>query len=117
MGYRELASDRIRVPQDGKPEALLTWVRLPTGRIRLYASRKLPPPGWGQRTADSGQVDWHIEATMRNVLIVDRDTAAEAMMWVLERWNREDAERDQLEAKRSIEGANRRPAIPGGGNM
>jgi hypothetical protein len=99
--YRELASDAIRVPQDGKPEALLSWVRLPDGNIRLYASRDLPAPGWGQRTTEGGTADWHIEATLRSVLIVDRPTAAEAMTWVLERWAREDAASAELEARRA----------------
>lgn len=118
MGYRELASDRIRVPQDGKPEAILTWVRLPDGKIRLYASRGLHDLAWGQRTKDTdGKVVWHLDGNLDGVLIVDRDTPAEAMQWVIERWMREDAERDQLEAKRSIGSANSRAAIPGGGNM
>ena len=39
--YRSQASDLIRAQQQGQPEAIMTWVRLPDGRIRLYASRRL----------------------------------------------------------------------------
>jgi hypothetical protein len=38
---------------------------------------------------------------MKNTLIVDRRTAAEAIQWVLERWARQDAEqRDAIERAR-----------------
>jgi hypothetical protein len=96
--YREHASDAIRAPQQGKPEAILTWVRLPSGNIRLYASRELPDTGWGQLEHRTRGVVWHLDATMTGLLIIDRPTAAEALQWVLERWAREDAEREQSAA-------------------
>lgn len=97
--YRSQHSDLIRVSQQGQPEAMMTWVRLPGGRIRLYASRNLHDTAWGQRTIDSsGQVVWHFDGNLDHVLVVDRPTAAEAMMWVLGRWNRED--RDSAEQAR-----------------
>jgi hypothetical protein len=90
--YREHAADAIRVPQQGEPEAILSWVRLPNGKIRLYASRKLADTAWGQRDNMLMGVVWHLDVNMSQVLVVDRDTPAEAMQWVIERWMREDAE-------------------------
>lgn len=91
--YQNLASNEIQVQaSNAEPECILTWVRKPDGKIRLYASRDLPGAGWGQRTVESGsEVHWHLETTMRSVLIYDADTAAQAIQWVLERWAREDA--------------------------
>jgi hypothetical protein len=91
-GYRDLPSDRIAVPSTGTPACVLTWIDRPAGGIRLYASRAIQSQDWGQRTADgSSAVDWHMGVIMREVLIVDRQTPAEAIRWVLERWAREDA--------------------------
>lgn len=96
MSYEHLASDAIRVPATGKPECLLTWISRPEGGIRLFASRDLADTGWGQRSdLTRPTVDWHLDVTMANVLIVDRATPAEAIQWVLERWMREDAERER----------------------
>jgi uncharacterized protein YijF (DUF1287 family) len=107
MPYKELASNLIRMPQQGDPEAIMTWIRLPNGKIRLYASRELHDLAWGQRTRDHGPGDavvWHMDGDLDHVLIVDRDTAAEALQWVLERWAREDAEkRNEIERKRLAE--------------
>lgn len=89
--YRPLHADSIRAPQQGQPEAIMAWVRLPNGKVRLYASRKLHDIAWGQRTRESDNpVLWHLDGNLDQVLIVDRDTAAEALQWVLERWARED---------------------------
>lgn len=90
--YRPHASDAIRAAQQGEPEAIFTWVRLPNGNIRLYASRVLHDTAWGQRDSYSEGVVWHLDANLDHLLIVDRPTPAEAMQWVLERWSREDAE-------------------------
>lgn len=91
--HRQQHSDMIRAPQQGEPEAIMSWVRLPDGRIRLYASRRLDDIAWGQRTREKdGSVVWHLDGDLDQVLIVDRATAAEALQWVLERWAREDAE-------------------------
>lgn len=90
--YREHAADSIRAEQQGVPEAVFTWVRLPQGGIRLYASRRLADTAWGQRDHRTKGVLWHLEANLDGLLVVDRPTAAEAFAWVLERWNREDAE-------------------------
>lgn len=105
--YREHHSDLIRAPQQGEPEGIFTWVRLPNGNIRLYASRDLPDVAWGQRDHQARGVVWHMDANLEKVLIVDRATAAEALQWVLEYWARIDApvERgDALEnrARRSL---------------
>lgn len=91
--YQNIASDEISVPvSNGKPECLLTWVRRNEGGIRLYASRDLPGASWGQRTTEGGsEVHWHLGATMRSTIIMDADTPAAAIQWVLERWQREDA--------------------------
>lgn len=89
--YRPHDSDLIRAPQQGEPEALMTWVRLPNGNIRLYASRDLPDVAWGQRENLAKGVVWHMDANLEKVLIVDRATAAEALQWVLEYWARIDA--------------------------
>lgn len=100
--YRQQASDLIRAPQQGEPEAILTWVRLPNGKIRLYASRDLHDLAWGQRTVDAtSQVRWHMDGDLDGVLVVDRDTAAEAMQWVLERWAREDRDNGQEQGELS----------------
>jgi hypothetical protein len=91
--YQNLAANSVQVPTgNASPECILTWVRKTDGTIRLYASRDLPGAGWGQRTTEHGsEVHWHLETTMRSVLIYDADTAAQAIQWVLERWAREDA--------------------------
>lgn len=91
--YRQHAADAIRAGQQGDPEAIFTWVRLPQGGVRLYASRHLPDVAWGQREHTAGGVMWHLDADMDGLLIVDRPTAGEAMQWVLERWAREDADK------------------------
>jgi hypothetical protein len=70
-------------------ETGLVW--LPPG-IRLYASRNLADVAWGQREHLEKGVLWHLDANLYGLLIVDRPTAAEALAWVLQRWNREDAE-------------------------
>jgi hypothetical protein len=90
--YQDIASNEIAVPvSNGKPECLLTWVRKDEGGIRLYASRDLPGASWGQRTIEGGtEVHWHLAATMRSTIIMDADTPAQAIQWVLERWARED---------------------------
>lgn len=90
--YRDHAANAIKAEQQGTPEAVFTWVRLPQGGIRLYASRRLADTAWGQRDHRSKGVLWHLEANLDGLLVVDRPTAAEAFAWVLERWNREDAE-------------------------
>lgn len=95
--YQNIASNEISVPvSNGKPECLLTWVRKTDGKIRLYASRDLPGASWGQRTTEGGtEVHWHLAATMRSTIVIDADTPAQAIQWVLERWQREDAERER----------------------
>jgi len=99
--YREHAADAIRAAQQGDPEAVFTWVRLPSGMIRLYASRRLADTAWGQREHVRKGVLWHLDVNMDQLLIVDRPTPAEALTWVLERWEREDREeRDELERAR-----------------
>lgn len=119
--YKPLPADSIRAQTaNGTPACVLTWVNKPDGTIRLYASRDIPPQGWGQRTTSSGTVDWHLETTLRNVLIIDKPTPAEAIAWVLERWAREDAEkseRDQLESRRAIAQAGKGTAISGTGQL
>lgn len=90
MSYQ---SDGIRVPATGKPECLLTWISRPEGGIRLFASRRLHNSGWGQASnPEQTEVAWHFDVTMTQTLIVDRETPAEAIQWVLQRWTREDAE-------------------------
>ncbi len=91
--YRDHHADNIRAAQQGDPEAVFTWVRLPQGGIRLYASRNLADVAWGQREHLARGVLWHLDANLDGLLIVDRPTAAEAFAWVLERWAREDAEK------------------------
>ena len=90
--YQNIEANAISVPvSNGKPECLLTWVRKDGGGIRLYASRDLPGASWGQRTTEGGtEVHWHLATTMRSTIIMDADTPAQAIQWVLERWNRED---------------------------
>ena len=98
--YRQQASDAIAVPGTGKPVCILTWTERPEGGIRLYASRQLTETGWGQRERASGPVDWHLDVTMTELLIVDRDTAAEAIAWVLQRWQRDDDEKEAARQRR-----------------
>ncbi len=109
-GYRPHAADSIRAPQQGEPEAVFTWVRLPGGGIRLYASRNLADTAWGQREHLAKGVLWHLDADLDGLLVVDRPTAAEAFAWVLARWNREDAE---AEAEKQRELDFRRHAVTG----
>lgn len=106
--YQNLASNAISVPvSNGKPECILTWVRRDSGGIRLYASRELPGAGWGMRETEGHQVHWHLETTMRSVLVYDADTPAQAIQWVLERWAREDAASAELERTRKAIGYER----------
>lgn len=91
--YRPHASDAIRAAQQGEPEGIFTWVRLPNGKIRLYASRELADTAWGQREHRAKGVLWHLDANLDHVLVVDRDTPAEALTWVLQRWAREDTDK------------------------
>lgn len=91
--YRQHDSDLIRATQQGEPEGIFTWVRLPSGKIRLYASRELADTAWGQREHVRKGVLWHLDANLDHVLVVDRDTPAEALTWVLQRWAREDTEK------------------------
>lgn len=100
--YRAHPADAIRSSQDGKPEGIFTWVKLPNGNIRLYASRELPDAGWGQREHLKLGVVWHLDANMANLLVVDRPTPAEALTFVLEKWAREDAA--EAEARAKLEG-------------
>ena len=92
----------VRVPAEGTPECILTWVRKPDGGVRLYASRSLHSTGWGQHTGDSGPTRWLFDTAMDNVLIVDRDTPGQAIAWVLERWARED-EQAEYERRRRLD--------------
>lgn len=115
--YRDHAAYAIRAAQQGDPEAVFTWVRLAPDRIRLYASRNLADVRWGQRDHVTKGVQWHLDANLDQLLIVDRPTAAEAMMWVLERWAREDAEADMERrelspVQRSIEAITRPAQLP-----
>ena len=100
--YRSQHSDLIRAAQQGEPEGMFTWVRLPNGLIRLYASRNLYDTAWGQRTRDAdSRVVWHLDVNLDQTLVVDRATPAEALTWVLQRWEREDREaRDSAEQAR-----------------
>jgi hypothetical protein len=116
--YKNLTGDQIQAQtSNGKPECILTWVRKDDGKVRLYASRDLPGAGWGQRTTEHGsEVHWHLETTMRSVLIYDADTAAQAIAWVLERWAREDEAREQretLERQRELAASTRQAIEPG----
>lgn len=108
--YKSQPSDLIRAQQQGQPEAIMTWVRLPDGRIRLYASRRLADLAWGQREQQYGPVLWHLDGNMDQVLIVDRQTAAEALAWVLDRWAREDAESERDKALTSRKAIDQPPA-------
>jgi hypothetical protein len=112
-GYRSLPSDGIRAPAQGKPECLLTWIVLPTGGIRLYASRQLHDPGWGQRTTDGGEVQWHLDVNITEMLIVDRPTIGDAVGFVLNRWREEDHQRENAEIRRGL-AQSAIPALPEG---
>lgn len=107
--YRDHAANAIRAAQQGDPEAVFTWVRLPSGKIRLYASRNLADTAWGQRDHVTKGVLWHLDVNLDQLLIVDRDTPAEALTWVIERWNREDAEAARQENERQIVAAHQVP--------
>jgi hypothetical protein len=115
MSYREHDSDLIRAAQQGQPEAVFTWVRLPQGGIRLYASRKLADTAWGQREHREKGVLWHLDVNLDGLLVVDRATPAEAMQWVIERWMREDAEAatEAAELEVKTRGLASRKALPG----
>jgi hypothetical protein len=99
--YKPLHGDAIRAVSDGEPECVITWIKRPQGGIRMFATRDVRDTGWGQRTTDREEVVWHLDANMAHVLTVDRQTPAEALQWVLQRWAREDAEeRDAIERER-----------------
>jgi hypothetical protein len=103
--YKDIHANSIAVRSDGEPECVITWVRRPAGGIRMYATRDVRDTDWGQRTAEAtSEVVWHLGANLSHVLIVDRETPAEALQWVLERWGREDAEaRAEAEEQARIE--------------
>jgi hypothetical protein len=111
--YRDHAANSVRVPQEGEPEAVFTWVRLGPGKIRLYASRSLADTAWGQRDHIAKGVLWHLDTTLDGLLIVDRPTAAEAFQWVLERWAREDAEQESGSRELTVAQRKIEPAQPG----
>jgi hypothetical protein len=111
--YRDHAASSVRAPQQGEPEAVFTWVTLPQGGIRLYASRSLADVAWGQRDHVTKGVLWHLDANLDQMLIVDRPTAAEALRWVLERWAREDAEAQAMSRELTVAQRKIEPAQPG----
>jgi hypothetical protein len=73
-------------------EFVLTGMALPGGRKRVYASRKFPGGiSWGQDGGrGTGPLAWRIEASMAEVLIVDKDTYAQCMARVFEIWGNQD---------------------------
>jgi hypothetical protein len=100
--YRNLDSDRISMPAEGTPEFIMTGVTKPDGTKRLYASRNLDSPAWGQRETVEGTVRWHLRASLDQLLVIDRPTWGEAFTAAWTIWaNQDRAHRQAIAANES----------------
>jgi hypothetical protein len=86
----------VRVPTDASPKFVMVGVDLPGGKVRLYASRDIPPGRlhWGQRDTVNYAVAWHVEADMINVLIIDAASWGEAFTRAFTIWENADREKE-----------------------
>jgi hypothetical protein len=94
----------MSVVSTGKPNHIMVGVDRPGGGVRLYASRDIPERTLRWALAQDQYftgTGWHIDAELRQVLIIDRPTWGEAYAWAFEVWANQD--RAAAEAKAVID--------------
>lgn len=99
----------VHVPSTGMPKFVMVGIDRPGGSVRLYASREIPERelAWAVSEDRYGTATgWHIDAEMRNVLVIDAPTWGEAFARAFEIWGNWDrnAELEAAQAK-AIEAA------------
>lgn len=109
MAAVRLSDSGVRAPSTGTPKFVMVGIDRPDGTVRLYASRDIPGAHWGMRdelTASGGigEVAWHVDATMKNVLIIDKPTWGEAFARAFEIWANQDRAQAELEAEQQLRG-------------
>lgn len=105
--------DGARLKTTGGPRFAMVGIDKPDGGCLLYASRDLPQDKllWGVANDRYGTATgWHIDAEMRNVLIIDKRTWGEAFARLFEIWGNWDRN-DAIEAAQQ---ANREHALKSG---
>jgi hypothetical protein len=87
-------------------EWIMTGHRLPNGRVRIYASRKVPHSlQFGQSEVFGKGTHWHIETDCTELRIVDGTDWNAALAQLFQAWSNEDAEeaRKGLRARGAVE--------------
>jgi hypothetical protein len=86
-------------------EWIMTGHKLPNGKVRIYASRKVPNSLAFGQSEIRHEVHWHIETDCTELRIVDGDDWNAALAQLFQAWSNEDAEtaRQELRARGSIE--------------
>jgi hypothetical protein len=110
---RALRTEARRISAPGfSPEWVMFGVDVPAGK-RLYASRELSQAEisvWDSGQSLAAADGWHVDANMRNVLVITRDTYAEALAELMVIWANHDraaAEDGNGSARRHIPAADR----------
>jgi hypothetical protein len=106
----------VRVATDASPRFVMVGVELPNGKVRLYASRDVPPRqlSWGMRDVDYTSV-WHVDAAMMKVLVIDADDWAAAFARAFEIWGNHD--RAEREGKQNALAASESRSLAGHGSI
>jgi hypothetical protein len=68
---------------------VMVGLKRPAGGVRLYATCDMPHLDWGQ--AERGyETVWHIDADMKNLLIIDKPDYPQALARLFEIWGNQD---------------------------
>lgn len=100
-------------PSTGTPRFVMVGTDKPGGGVRLHASRDIRERElrWGVATDRHGTATgWHIDAEMRQVLVIDGATYGEAFARLFEIWENH----DRIEA-RELEREQAGRELPAGG--
>lgn len=100
----------------GGPKFAMVGIDKPDGGCLLYASRDLPQDKllWGVANDRYGTATgWHVDAEMRNVLIIDKRTWGECFARLFEIWGNW----DRNEALEAAQQANREHALEAAGKQ
>jgi hypothetical protein len=91
------------------PEFMITGLRLPDGRIRVYASREFPAGltfGLAKLPGSASPPDhWHVRTVLGKTLVIDGDSYQAVMGMIFTIWANEDREAARVAALDSPPGA------------
>jgi hypothetical protein len=90
------------------PEFMITGVRLPDGRYRVYASREFPAGLTFGQARLPGSVNppdhWHVRTVLGKTLVIDGDSYRVIMEMIFTIWANEDRERARVAALDTLAG-------------